>query len=558
MKKLLSFICVLAILLTLLTACNKETSQGETSDTAEQGTTSSTAVTSPEDDSVQEWDLTWYIDLSWWKWNGLEWGQDLVSREIKEKTGVNIKFIIPAADDSQQLSSMIASDSLPDVITVDGWWSQEKRALTGKLAEEGYLVPLNGLIKRPEVIREDVMKWFEESDGNTYLVSNYAYGAKDIKQGEHIDPNGCFTVRKDLWEQIGSPDMSTPEAFLDACQRVKDEIGTYNGQQIIPIMMYEGVGNTALWMSQYFATPFEDENGDYLYDFLQPNYKEALKFLNTAYNRGLIGEANFSDNRDLINEKLASGRVFAQLTAPQDMVVPMQSLYELDNNAVYVPFKLSNSAGDDPVLQDLRGMGWLTTGITKTAKDPQKIFELFEFLMSDEGQILCAYGVEGETFQYNAEGKIEIIPSVQEEINKGDGAKYALGAAMMLDNWAFRRNVEAPSTDPKVLATVEYYIKPPMAKYAYDFTAKDLRIDPSDPRTPSMNEMGAKIRLLRDENIAKIVAAKNESEFNTLYDETIADMKVLGLDEYLVFCNDMYHNAKDALGIEFAWPLNIK
>ncbi len=506
-----------------------------------------------------EFNLTWYVDLSWWKWGGLEWGQDVVSRIIKEKTGANITFIVPASDDGTQLATMIASGTLPDVITIEGWWDASNRALTNKMAAEGLILPFNDLIDKyaPEakdVIRPDVFSWFAEADGKTYLLPNYAYSNKDLAEGEQLIPNGCFTVRKDLWEAIGSPDMSTPEAFLAACKKVMDEVGTYNGQSIIPIQLYEGVGNSVLWLSQYFATPYENADGQYQYDFLQPQYKEALKFLNTAYNMGLINEANFSDNRDLVNEKIASGRVFAQFTAPQDFVPAMQSLYDTDPNAVYVPFELRNSAGDEPVLQDIRGMGWLTTAVTSNAKNPDRIMKLISYLLSDEGQIACTYGEEKVNWNWTQDGKIEQTAETKADIQAGNGAKYGLGSFMMLDNYALRRKWEVPTTDPKLLATQDTIVKVPMAKYSYDFTAAGLKIDPTDPRVANLQEVSTKIASIRTPYIAQLVTAKDDAAFETLYQNAITDMQAAGLNDLIAFNNDGFQNAKKALGIAFSWP----
>jgi putative aldouronate transport system substrate-binding protein len=512
---------------------------------------------------TSEFNINWFVDLSWWKWGGLEWGQDVVSRIIKEKTGANITFIVPASDDGTQLATMIASDTLPDVITINAWWSSTNRALTNKMAAEGLILPMNDLIDKyaPEawkVIRPDVFSWYAEGDGKTYLLPNYAYSNMDLAAGEQLVPNGCFTVRKDLWEAIGSPDMSTAEGLLAACQKVKDEVGTYNGQDIIPIQLYEGVGNSIGWLSEYFATPYESADGQYLYDFLQPQYKEALKFLNTAYKMGYISDANFSDNRDLINEKIASGRVFVQFTACQDFSPAMQSLYDLDPNAVYVPFVLRNSAGDDPVLMDIRGMGWLNTAITKNAKQPDRIIKLFEYLISDEGQIANAYGEEGVNWNWTADGKIEQTEATKADIAAGNATKYGLGSLMMLDNWALRRKWVAPETNPKILATVDTYVKIPMAQYSFDYSAAGLKIDPTDPRVADMQEVSAKINNIRVPYIAQMVVAADDAAFEALYNNAIADMKAAGLDNLLVFNNDGFQNAKKALGIEFSWHPLVK
>lgn len=547
-KKVLSLLLAATMLASILTGCGSK--QEESS--AEQPVATETA----EADEVVE--IDWYVDLPYWSWGGVGFGEDMVSQMITEATGVKINFIVPASDDSEQLTAMIAAGDLPDVMTVEGWWDDGARMLTYQMATEGYLWSLNELMDEycPEMkenIRQDVFDWYAETDGKTYVLPNFAYSKDDLSEGEQLVPNGCITIRKDLYEAIGSPDMSTPEGFLDACLKVKEEVGQYNGQEIIPIQLYEGVGNSILWLAQYFATPFEDENGNYLYDFTQENYKEALEFLNKAYNLGLISDANFSDTRDLVNEKIASGRVFCQITAPQDFLAPMQSLYDTDSNAVYEPVLLRNSKGEDPVLQDIRGFGWLVSCISKDTENPEAVARLVNWLLSDEGQLAVTYGKEGVTYEVQEDGTFAYTAEYMEAMAAGDVKAYALNAMNLLQNYAFTRHYEAPVTDAKLLATQDTIIKIPMAKYSYDYSASGFKHDPTDSRKEEMSQLAVKVSEYRTTAIAEIVTAA-ESNFDAKYQEAVDTLNGMGLDKLVEYYNDGFQNAKEALGQERSWP----
>lgn len=552
MKKIISLAVVLVMILSMVSCTAQKTEEPVEKP---QETEAQTAVVGEGRDTTP-YEIDWYVDLPWWSWNGNGWGLDMTSQVIQEKTGVTINFIIPASDGGEQLSGMIASGDLPDVITVDGWWSSQKRALTNQLAMEGYLWSYNELMDQyaPSMwdeVRMDMFNWHAESDGNTYLLQNYSYGVKDLEAGERLMPNGGIIVRKDIWEAIGSPDMSTPEAFLAACEKVKSEIGQYNGQDIIPLQMYEGVGNSMLWLSQFFATPYEDANGEWVYDFEQDNYKDALHFLNDAFNQKLIIDANFSDTRDLVNEKIASGRVFAAIVSPQDFLAPIQTLYDTDSNAVYMPMAVSNYNGDEPVLQDIRGFGWLNTAITKNAEQPERIIQLFEYLLSEEGQRDAAYGIEGETFEFVENGtKIKMTDVYLDAAASGDTKDYALGSMMMLDNWALRRKWEIPADDARSVATSEATLKAGLEQYTYDFNASALKVDPNDPKIDDINDMKIKMDELRKRYIAQIIVTPTAEEFEALYEETLAELEELGLEELKEFNNKYFQAAKDALGIE--------
>ena len=551
LKKVLSLLLATTMLAGVLSGCgNTQEPSAEQPAATEEAVTEEVAT----EDVVE---IDWYVDLPYWSWGGVGFGEDLVSQMITEATGVKINFIVPASDDSEQLTAMIASNDLPDLMTVEGWWDNGSRMLTYQMATEGYLWSLNDLMAEycPEMeenIRQDVFDWYAETDGKTYVLPNFAYSEEDLDEGEQLVPNGCITIRKDLYEAIGSPDMSTPEGFLDACIKVKEEVGQYGGQDIIPIQLYEGVGNSILWLAQYFATPYEDENGNYLYDFTQENYKEALAFLNKAYNLGLISDANFSDTRDLVNEKIASGRVFCQITAPQDFLAPMQSLYDTDNNAVYEPVLLRNSKGEDPVLQDIRGFGWLVSCISKDTEHPEAVARLVNWLLSDEGQLAVTYGKEGVTYEVQEDGTFAYTKEYTDALAAGDVKEYALNAMNLLQNYAFTRHYEAPVTDAKLLATQDTIIKIPMAKYSYDYNAQGLKHDPTDPRKEEMSQVSVKISEYRTTAVAEIVTA-SEADFDAKYQEAVDTLYSMGLEELIEYNNDGFQNAKEALGQERSW-----
>ena len=559
MKKLISLALALILLVSAVScAAPQNVEVVDTPSAAEEPTTVvDTPSATEEQTTVEEgerdttpYEIDWYVDLPWWSWNGKGWGLDMTSKIIQEKTGVTINFIVPATDSGEQLAGMIASGDLPDVITVNGWWDTEKRALTNQLATEGYIWAYNDLIDQyaPSMwdeVRMDMFKWHAESDGKTYVLQNYSYGEKDLDPGERLLPNGSIIVRRDMWEAIGSPDLTTPEGFLAACEKAKNEIGEYNGQEIIPLQLYENVGNSTLWLSQFFRTPYEDANGNWLYDFEQENYKDTLRFLSDAYNRGLIIDANFSDTRDLVNEKFASGRVFAAIVAAQDFFPQIQALYDTDNKAVYMPVALRNYNGDEPVLQDIRGFGWLNTAITTKAEHPERIIQLFEYLLSEEGQRDAAYGIEGETYEFIENGtKIQMIDT------GGDPKDYALGAMMMLDNWALRRKWQVPPTDPRAIATSEETLKAGLDQYTYDFNAAALKIDPNDPDLDEINDIKIQMDELRKRYIAQIIVAPTPEEFERLYQEALAELEALGLPAVKEFNNKYFQVAKEALGIE--------
>ena len=335
-----------------------------------------------------------------------------MTREFQDRFGIEIEFVTAADDSGSQLVTLITSDSVPDIITLPGLWSATDTNLIRQMAEAEMLLSYNELIEKyvPEEekagFRSDVLAWYALADGKTYAYPNYAYSTDDLPEGSGLVPNRCIVVRADMLEQLGNLSMESPADFLDVCERAVKELGTYDGLPVIGMQLYEGGNEAVDIVSQYFAVPWETEDGQAYNAFVSGANKEVYAFLNEAYRRGLVLEANYSDTRDQVREKIASGRVFALIAAPQDFANEFTTLYQQDNNAYYVPVTLRNAAGEDPVLGDISGWGYLQTVISASCKDPEKVIKFISYLVNDEGAIHLNKGWEGEHWNYNADGTI--------------------------------------------------------------------------------------------------------------------------------------------------------
>ncbi|WMT39452.1 extracellular solute-binding protein [Paenibacillus sp. D2_2] len=501
--------------------------------------------------------VDWYVNLSWWKYPG-DYGKDKFSQYIRDHFGLNINFITPAGDGSEQMSAMIATGEIPDLITVEAWQDYKTT-----LAKGGYLISMNELIEKytPDFKPyEDIFNWYSESDGKTYILPNFAYSRFAMEPGEKLEPNSGFTLRSDIYDQLGNPDISSAGKLLNVLERVKNEVKTYDGKSIIPLQLYEFTsnGNSSVnWLTEYFAIPYEDEAGNYVNRTYTPQYWEMLKFLNDAYRRGLISKDNFTDKRDQINEKIASGRVFANLTAPQDFTDSYRTLYNNDENAKYEAFALRNYQGDAPVLTDIRGFGWLATMVGKDSKAHERIAKLLAFLSSKEGQHMVHFGWEGETYTYNADGTISWTKEYEDALAKGDNSekKWGMGFNLLMDWYSVK------DLFPKPEKPVDIYledIKKPLIEYSYDTSAYTGKPNPDHPERDKMLETGNRLSLYWGRELPRIIMAESEDKARSIYEETLKKMNEMGRKQLDEYNNELFQNGKKALGIERSWPLYLK
>lgn len=558
--KILNVIIITVIVTSMLTGCFDIRQSRKNQPVEVNNGTSSVAT--PENDSLpqknkDDFSIDWYVNISWWKWPG-EYGNDYLSELLRKKTGAIINFITPASDGSQQLATMIASGTLTDVVTVESWLDYET-----KMAQGGYLWSINDLNDKyapdfNELISKDIYDWYSEPDGKIYGLPNFAYSKDNLKPGEKQVPNTGFTLRKDIYDQLGKPETKNPEAFLNLLEKVKNNVKSYNDRPIVPLQLYEFTdqGNQSVtWLAQYFSVPFEDSQGKYLDIRTHQKFFEVIKFLNAAYNRGLILPENFSETREMINEKIARGEVFSMFTAPQDFKYELKALFQNDSNAAYQVFMLQNYEGDRPYLADISGFGWLISCISKNAKEPDKIIKLFHYLYSQDGQMDMKFGGK-ELYTINEKGYVEYNSDIQQALITPEGRrKYAFDFDLMTD-WLKVRDFIKPPEKAEDIASNDIMIKGALIEYTYDGKLGSLKTDPNDKRSNTMLDLSKRIDLYWGKQLIKMIMAQSETEVRKVYDSTIVEMKKMGLDELLSYNNDRFQLAKKALGVKFAWPGN--
>jgi putative aldouronate transport system substrate-binding protein len=350
--------------------------------------------------------LDWYLHASWAV--NQEWGKSKTTQYITRKTGFTLNIIQPAGNDEERLNAMIASNTLPDLITINAG-SQQYRLIV----ESGLAEPLNKLADQYDpyfykVINPVTRRWYTEAEGNIYAYPNSTVTPDDFVTYKGMKESGnIFVVRQDIYEAIGRPDMTIPENFLNALRAARQMFPTVNGQPLIPLSLdpFDDRGlsiDLGRELAERLAINFET-NGKYDDPALGPNNPEFVRWLKVfrqATQEGLIPTDVFVDKRQQVEEKIAQGRYFATFIQIWDYATAEQALYSSDPNKVYIgiPGPL-NSRKDPPRLGGQGGVGgWLITMISKNCKDKGRAIQAMTYFISEEGQQDNLFGIPGEMY----------------------------------------------------------------------------------------------------------------------------------------------------------------
>jgi putative aldouronate transport system substrate-binding protein len=542
MKKILSVVLMLAMLASVVVAKDNPKKVAKTVP----GTATTPGWKLNKDKPIT---FDWYINFSWFT---RQWGDSAVSKYITDKTGVNVRFIVPAGNEAEKLNSMIAGDTLPDLITL-GWWEGQVNMMT----DAGLVIPLDELAKQYDPIffktaNPEKLGWYRQADGHVYGYPNASYTPQDyVTYKGKLTSNETFLVRKDMYEALGKPDMTTPEGFLKALRAAKAKFGTVNGQPLIPLGLQEftELGNASLekYIQNFLAIPSE-KDGKFVERRLgndDPEFVRWLKCLRQANQEGLLTTDVFVDKRAQMEEKIAQGRYFCMLYQNWDMQAPQNALYQKDPNSIYIAVPgPKNSKGSDPTLGGGGISGWTITLISKNCKDKARAIQFLTYLISEEGQMDTCFGVPNVTYTMK-----NGVPTLTPEVDKADKSdknlqetKYGVQYTywMLMDTaWQTQWGLTyAPS-----LSQPQLWTRP----YVHSFAAYDnVVVSAGSDEELIFSE----IQRRWGKDLPLLLRAKNDAEFDKIWADFQAFKTKSGYDKLQAKQTELMKVNKAKLGMK--------
>lgn len=488
--------------------------------------------------------LDWYINFTWYS---TPWGGNVVSDKITEETGVNIDFIAPMGNAEEKFNALISSDTLPDIITLGWWENQVDEMIAGDM-----VYALNELADEYdpyfwEVADPEVVSWYTKEDGNIYCYPNSSCTPSDYENHINIASNQTFLVRKDIYEALGCPDMTTPEGFIDAVKRAAEMFPEVNGYPLIPIGAHSfsntGCDSFDQFLQNFLAVPFE-ENGEYYDRYTDPDYIRWLKVFRELGEEGYLREDIFIDQRTQMEEKLARGQYFCMLYQRTDMQAQQAALYAKNPDMIYIAVDgPKNDAGDDHVLPGTGINGWTVTLISKNCKNPEKAIQMLSFLMSDEGQKLTYLGVEGITYDI-IDGKPVVREAVRELMNS-DRAEYDEKYGADNTYWMLQDNVRQMEWRPD--------FEPPngqLEEWTFPYSHYLAQYEISFDRNTEAGDADVNIKKLWSQVLPKLLLAPTEEEFDRIFEYFLQEREKLGFDLVMDESTRQMQENKKKLGLQ--------
>ncbi len=577
-KRILALLLALALVASVFAACGNDSSSSSSSSGGESKTSSTASgddASTPEDtgdegqepsgtstgpdptDEFYEWTHYWYYDSQAIK----EWGVDAASKHISNLFNINIKFTKPDADPESKINIMFSGDDLPDSLKLPQGRILKTAAQSGKLVDfEQFMYPEMSLNEdMPEEIRE-LLK-----------VDGVFYGPTDWFRTIATGGNYQWILNSKEYEDAGKPALNTLEDIHKFMLDAKDRAGkTYNGQDIQPFGTYPDNRGYYIYWPLFRALGgrgivegcFTQEDGKI--DFAARNelMVEALKMGNQWFNEGLYTADVFTQTPEQWLETVTNGRpAIMWYDFSQDdtnnfrRIVQEQSegkvSYEVLGHPMNEDLKdypmFPAAEGVDVVFGDENNrIGGDVSCISVKAERPQRIADVWAYMVSREGSINMMYGPSTEEDPAGLWTKLDAdgIPQLTKPYGDYSSAEFdAAGAwfwaspanADWVDTVKFAVNDQQPEEKRNWTVTTQAHMtsfdeeNPVMGQKIV--SDQNIRMNTV---IDAQSDLGVNLKAITDEwqaRVPQILMAKDEAEFNKLLGDLVAFAESNNIDE---------------------------
>lgn len=320
-------------------------------------------------------------------------------------TGVHIDITTVQTDAaSEKLSLLVAAGEYPDIF-------------------RGASFPSGDLDAYETEVIIDVTDYLEEYAPNYYaLISNYDVIGQNVctDEGYHLsfyriyqekggyDSIGVgqgLQIRQDLLDELGLEMPTSMEELKTVLTSFRDDIG------LTDAVLLQGsitdMGDTLI-SSFGIGSAFYNKEGTAMYGPLQEEFKEYLKLLNEWYEAGILNSnfISYSSNpndENVISKVTAYDGVGIFFSGANDMATRREQSAE---GMMYVGMPaLKGPDGRNHFGLDAAVVKGASYYISTQCKNVELAVQWNDFWYGDEGILISNYGKEGQTFEYDADGK---------------------------------------------------------------------------------------------------------------------------------------------------------
>lgn len=495
---------------------------------------------------------------------------------LEEKLNIKLKFIQYTSD---QWAAAMASGELPDIF-------QAGNELFEEAIDAGVALELTDLVEEygPNIQQNlsDVLDYMKNyrSNGTGDLYGITTYIPVNNPEGTSVvnDYGMGFLVRWDYYKEMGYPEITNEDEFLDMLKEMQEAHPTTEDGK--PVYAFSGFNDWGLW--SYFV-PYAFHHGwmnasGYLVGpntEIQPMFgddggvfKDAMKFLNKANRMGLCDPEMFTmKNADFIGKHAN----LQYLTVPCDWwngeaidAQREQGVAESDLGWRVIPGSFPEMYGGYPVPFGLTDR---PTMISKNCKHPEVAMKLLDYLSSFEGSRLLSSGIEGVHWE-EVDGQKEYTDEVlQEMLTNGTEFSARTGIGVYTNMQGLANNsidengqyLSLGMTDKAMATFLDEADKAFSEHYGVEYPAQAYEakgnityynyepINMMEPLDSDMQMISTQCDTYYMTLVAELVNATSDDEFEEIWKKGCAELEGMGYNELMDTIKNNVEAAKEKL-----------
>lgn len=357
-------------------------------------------------------------------------------QEYSKRTGVNFEFQnISAMNIGEQYNLMFASGDYPDIMHSGlSYYSSGPDSAVN----DGVIVDLAPYL---EEYAPNYLYWIDKVDGFANITTDEGYrpGFVHILDTPSITRSGPVT-RGDWMEALNIDTPSTIDELHDMLLAMYREYGA-QCEFDASASAFSGAWGTNLTISTFpsVSYPIYQVDGQVVYGPVTDEAKDYLKTMKSWLDEGILYKdfATRTSNFGTLSD-FAAG-VFSYYNGDTDALATANA-YFTDPNATIVALPYAVRKEGDVIPFDgyhtststLTGQG--TFSITSSCPDVELAVSVLDWRYSEEGSFLFNYGIEGISFEYDANGEPQYTDLI---VKNENGLSATWLAAVYMDEYGY-------------------------------------------------------------------------------------------------------------------------
>jgi len=482
-------------------------------------------------------------------WKG--WG----AGRLYEDTGLLLETVTSEGPAAEELKLRMSSGTVPDII---GFSDREQAQL---YIDAELLLPLNDYRELLPSLFEDeaysaALEWsMAGNGGEELLLAPLSVGEAGEKEYRSMP-----MLLRSAWERAGSPGVSGLEDYLDVIEQMKKAKPTSDvGESMYGICLWQGDGKISehaaslaymYGIDMQIISPLMETNmvTNSIRSVLDEDsfYKRAVHFYYEANRRGLLDPDSPNQTAGNVERKMKSGRV---LFAADAGMTGTEGILRTDREAAYMPLP-----AEDMKLylepDHIVGTGQCLA-VNKHSERAEDAVRLLDWLYREE-TVVCLYnGPEGEVWEYGENGVpyvtrqgVEILenggeelPGVQGSLQDGIRPFGVLGrtpASLTAEGYPFSSSYWPVEEGQDEIAG---------GQGDWDTVRASVAVYLTDTLPPGLSQISDEIEKLVYKAFWNMIYAKDEEEFQAIWQSLSEEADKLGMERLTAFYRDAWGRA---------------